>query len=146
MRTRLLFAACFSLTLVKSQINNTAATFIEGGKTIVELIRIFKSTSPTRTHLYTIDSCEIRSQGDLGFKNLTKKPVSIKLFRREGNSYDSSGLILRVPANSSEWFFELRIGIYKYRMETDTNGLHSILREGELKLNACDKLLKEIAE
>jgi hypothetical protein len=38
--------------------------------------------------------------------------------------------------------YELQAGIYKYRIESGEQKI--LLSEGELKLNACDKMLKEI--
>ena len=62
--------------------NNTAANIIEGGKTLVELVRVFK----TPRYLMPLpqpvverkDSCSIKNVSDYTIKNSTAKPLLVR--------------------------------------------------------------------
>ncbi len=127
--------------------NNMAANIIEGSKTLVDLIRVIKTpknsliaNSPAST---IADSCSIKNLADLCYKNSSGNTVNISLFRRTGNSY-TGNLSLKIPNNSQECLYELVAGIYKYKIEIDEDAQKLLINEGELKLSACDKMVKEI--
>lgn len=126
--------------------NTIANDVVEGGKAIIELIRVLKTprtaftaTAPART-----DSCAYYRQADISYKNKTDKTIYISLFYRTGSSYDAKPMSLSVAPGSQETLYEVRSGIYKYRIEKDENGQRVLLHEGELKLNPCQKTVREI--
>lgn len=58
--------------------NNTASNIIEGGKTLVELVRVFKTPKYTLAQqpvqaVEKKDSCAVKSTGDISIKNSTSK-------------------------------------------------------------------------
>jgi hypothetical protein len=127
--------------------NSTAATIIEGSKTLVDLIRVIKTpknsmvSAPINNAI--VDSCSIKNYADLCYKNISGNTITISLSKRNGNTY-SGNLSLRIPHNSQECLFELVAGIYKYKIEVEEETLKIVINEGELKLNACDKIVREI--
>lgn len=128
--------------------NNTASHIIEGGKALVELVRIFKAP---RYAMYPQpiverkDSCFLKSVSDLCFKNITDKGLYISLFRRNGNTYEANVLTMKVLPRAFEYLYELRSGIYKFKIEIDGDDDDRIVyREGEMKLVACENMIREI--
>ncbi len=146
MKILLLTVLCFTIG-AKAQ-NSITSDIVEGGKTIVELIRIIKTPriTMTTTSYNKPDSCESKKLADISFKNKTGKPVQISLFMRTGNEYEAKPLILNVSPLTKESLYEIKSGIYKYKIETDVDGKTMILHEGELKLKPCDKAVREIKD
>jgi hypothetical protein len=129
--------------------NNTAYNIIEGGKTIVELIRIFKAPReamyPQNNIVEKKDSCSIRNVCDLSFKNSTDTGLYISLYRRNGNTYEPNVLTMRILPKAFEYLYEIKSGIYKVKIEMDGEDEERVLyREGEMKLVACQNVFKEI--
>lgn len=129
--------------------NNTATNIIEGGKTLVELVRVFKTS---RTSLASeppavkkSDSCAIKGTTDICIRNAAGKPLLVSLFRRNGNLYENAVLSLKILPKNQECLYELKSGVYKIKLETEENGVKTSLREGEIKLNACENVFKEIS-
>lgn len=150
MRKYLLLAVCMYATSVWAQ-SNTASNLIEGGKTLVELVRIFKTpknnvAANTQTVPLKTDSCTIKSISDLCFKNTTNKSLYISLFKRNGNNYEANILTIKILPRTQECWYELKSGIYKFKIEVDGNDDDKkiIYREGEMKLSACENVVKEI--
>ncbi len=128
--------------------NNTAANIIEGGKTLVELVRVFKTP---RTALAAeppavkkTDSCIFRNTADICFTNVIGKPLLVSISRRNGNTYETAVLSLKILPKNQECLYELKAGVYKIKLETEENGIRSSFREGEIKLNPCEHVFKEI--
>jgi len=124
--------------------NNTASNLIEGGKTLVELVRVFKSPKtavPHQSFIENKDSCLQKSLADICYKNNSGNNITISFFKRTGLVY-ATALTLKIANNGQECLYELQSGVYKYRIESGDQKL--LLSEGELKLNACDKIVKEI--
>jgi hypothetical protein len=128
--------------------NNTAANIIEGGKTLVELVRVFKTPKnslalepviPKRT-----DSCAMKNTTDICVKNSTGKPLLVSLFRRNGNLYEAAVLSLKILPKNQECLYELKSGIYKIKLETEEKGIKTSFKEGEIKLNPCENVFREI--
>ena len=143
---------CFSN--IYGQIS-TSATLVEGGKALVELIKIFKTPKKnlgTRTIKnsekieYSDESCETKQLSDLCFKNSTSNSVIISIYRRNGNDYEEKPFTMKVLSQKEECWFELKAGIYKYRIEIDSGIYNALLREGEFKLEACDNMEREIKD
>ena len=144
MKTFLLSAAIFIHTMLQAQ-NALTSNFVEGGRTLIELIKILKPAKTATPASYTnTDSCASKKLADISFKNKTAKMILISLFFRNGNIYDAQPLSLKLAAVSEESLYEIKSGVYKYRIETDSSGQKTVLHEGELKLQPCDKLVKEI--
>jgi hypothetical protein len=127
--------------------NNTATNIIEGGKTLVELVRVLKTPKISLTSEPVVekkDSCAVKSTTDICIKNSTGKALLISFFRRNGNLYEPGILSLKILTKSQECLYELKSGVYKIKLETEENGVRTSFREGEIKLNACENFYKEI--
>jgi hypothetical protein len=147
MRRMILSAVALMAVSAQAQ-NNTASNIIEGGKTLVELVRVFKAprnTMPAPAIVEKKDSCSIKNVSDLSFKNSTDKGLYISLYKRNGSAYEPNALTMKVLPKAQETIFELRSGIYKFKMEIDGDDEKRIVyREGEMKLVACENILREI--
>ncbi len=148
MKHGLLLAACLYALALPAQ-NNTATNLIEGGKTLVELVRVFKTPknniAANTAQPFKTDSCAIKNISDICFKNSTVKSLYITLVKRNGTVYETQLLTIKVLPKAQEYFYELRTGIYKLKIETDGEDEKKILfKEGEIKLSACDNTVKEI--
>jgi hypothetical protein len=144
MKILLLAALCFTVE-VKAQTTLTS-DLVEGGKTIVDLIRVIKTprTTITPASYMNPDSCGSKKLSDICFKNKTDKTIQVSLYLRTGNVYEIKPLLLNVSPSSKESLYEIRSGIYKYKIEVETAGIKTILHEGELKLQPCEKATREI--
>jgi hypothetical protein len=147
MRAFILTAAVL-ININTSAQNNTAANIIEGGKTLVELVQIFKTPKTSLASeppaVKRLDSCLIKSTTDICIKNSVGKPLLVSLFRRNGNVYETAVLSLKILSKNQECLYELKSGVYKIKLETEENGTKTSLREGEIKLNACENVFREI--
>ena len=128
--------------------NNTAANIIEGGKALVELVRVFKIPRYFMPLPQPIvekkDSCLIKNISDFTIKNSTNKPLLVSLYRRNGNIYEPGILSLKILPKNQETLYELKAGIYKMKFETEEDEEKKVFREGEIKLNTCENVFKEI--
>lgn len=128
--------------------NNTAVNIIEGGKTLVELVRVFKtpknSLNAEPVAEKRTDSCSVKNITDICIKNSTGKPLLASLSRRNGNIYEPAILSLKILPKNQECLYELKSGVYKIKLETEENGIKASFKEGEIKLNACENVFKEI--
>ena len=148
MRLKLLLSLILSATGLCAQ-NYTANNIIEGGKALVDLIRVLKipKTSLAQPNIIEKkDSCITKGICDLCIKNSTIWSIQISLYRRSGNGYEPGVLNAMILPKNQECWYELKSGVYKYKIETEVGGTMKIFREGELKLNACANMLKEIRE
>jgi len=144
----LIVAAAALINVNTSAQNNTAANIIEGGKTLVELVRVFK----TPRYLMPLpqpvverkDSCSIKNVSDYTIKNSTAKPLLVSFYRRNGNIYEPGILSLKILPKNQETLYELKAGIYKIKFETEEDDEAKVFREGEIKLSACENIFKEI--
>ena len=145
MKIFFLSSVIFSHAILQAQ-NAITSNFVEGGKTLIELIRVLKPAKTLYIPTTDInpDSCASKKQADVSFKNRTNKMILVSLYLRTGNLYDAEPLSLKLAPASQESLYEVKSGIYKYRIETDSSGQRAVLHEGELKLLPCDKLIKEI--
>lgn len=148
MKKLLITAVIFIPAVLQAQ-NAITSDIVEGGKTLIELIKVIRSPrvitaviSKPQTS-YT-DSCGIKKLADISFKNKTGNTVQVNLYLRIENAYVAIPLTMTLAAFSQESLYELKTGIYKYKIETGKENDTSTLHEGELKLYPCDKLIKEI--
>ncbi len=129
--------------------NNVTANIIEGGKTLVDLIRVIKTpkiqaSSVSTTASTHLDSCSIKGIADISYKNNFGKSITISLYKRNGTTYSVIPLTLKIATGMQESLFEIAVGIYKYKIETEEEEIRKLHSEGELKIQACDKMIKEI--
>lgn len=142
----------FSL-LVTFNLNAQIKTsnIIEGGKTLVELISVFKKNKPSVSASFgnktdDNDSCALKQQSDLCFKNSSAKDLVISLYKRKDAGYEAQPFTMKVIAKKQECWYELHSGIYKYRIETETGAAKMLFSEGEMKLLPCENMQREITE
>ena len=93
-----------------------------------------------------MDSFSIKQQSDICFKNSSSKSLVISLYKRKDAGYEVQPFTMKVLTNKQECWYELHIGIYKYKIETDINNVKSLFSEGEMKLQPCDNMQREITE
>ena len=86
----------------------------------------------------------VKLAGKYSYIDKTGKTIIVSLYARNGNVYDTQALSLKLSPLTQESLYEIRTGIYKYRIETEGEDERVLLHEGELKLQPCDKLVKEI--
>jgi hypothetical protein len=144
---KLIIAALAILNCTATAQNSTASNIIEGGKTLVELVRVFRmprTIIPQQNPIEKKDSCSLKNICDICFKNSTAKPLIVSLYKRNGNGYDAAVLTMKILPKNQEYFYELKTGIYKMKLETEEEDEKKLFREGEIKLNACENIFKEI--
>ncbi len=141
---------CFLLPLyVHAQ--NPVSEVVEGGKALVELIKIFRSPkagqqAQQQPAPVVTDSCAILQRSNLCFLNNTNKSIMVSIFKRNGDAYAAQPFTNKVLPQNEECWFELKASIYKYRIEIDNGISRSVLREGEFRLEACENMQREITE
>ncbi len=138
------------LSLTASAQNTTTENIIEGGKALVELVRVLKMPAYAGYQpqvIEKVDSCTIKKIGDLCFKNASNKRIYISLYKRNGNSYEANVLTIIILPQNQECWYEIKSGIYKFKIEmvdSEDEDKRVVYREGEMKLTACEKAVKEI--
>ena len=152
MRKLITFLLMSSCLLVNAQ-NNLTTTIIEGSKTLVDFLRVFKTPKvnmvqiPATNHTTAsgVDSIYSKGFADITYKNTSGKTMEVSLYKRNGALYAATSLTLRIGNNSQESLFEISSDIYKYKTEyEDADDKKVIYREGEMQITPCDKLVKEI--
>ena len=98
MRTFILAAATLIYINTAAQ-NNTTANIIEGGKTLVELVRVFKTPKYSfAQHPVALiekkDSCAVKNISDVSIKNSTENPLLVSIYKRNGNLYEAGVISL----------------------------------------------------
>ena len=78
------------------------------------------------------------------YKNSTAKPLLVSLYKRNGNVYDAGVLTLKILPKNQECLYELKAGVYKVKFEIEEDDEKKIIREGEIKLIACENIFKKI--
>jgi hypothetical protein len=134
-----------------STAQTSTANLIAGGRALVELITVLKKSKPTNTasladNKASTDSCAIKQKADLCFKNSSTKDLAISLFKRTDAGYEAQPFTMKVITKKQECWYELRSGIYKYKIELDVGNVKTLMSEGELRLQPCDNMQREISE
>jgi hypothetical protein len=127
--------------------NNTASNLIEGGKTLVELVRVFKMPRTGMQQQPLVekkDSCALKNITDICIRNSGVGPLLVSLYRRNGNVYDAGALSLKILPRNQECLYELKAGVYKIKYEMEEGAVKKTINEGEIKLNSCEKFYREI--
>lgn len=86
----------------------------------------------------------MKNTTDICVKNSTGKPLLVSFFRRNGNVYEAAVLSLKILPKNQECLYELKSCVYKIKPETEEKGVKTSFKEGEIKLNACENIFKEI--
>lgn len=117
-----------------------AQSLVDGGKTLVELIRVIKPTGNANKE------CAIKQSGDICFKNKSKEKIQVLIYKRTDTGYVDNPFKIIVIEKSEECLFELPAGVYKYQIDIFSTVVKSydILKMGELKLKPCEKSIREI--
>lgn len=134
-----------------------AYTIIEGSRTLVELIKVFRTPrqqvvgdrragNGSNSNSLSIDSCEIKQRSDLCYSNKSSRSLIITIYKRTEEGYEAQPFTMKVLSQKEECWFEMRAGIYKYRIELDATPTRVLLREGEFKLEACENMKREISD
>lgn len=128
--------------------SNSGYTIVESGKTLVELVKVFRMPRYLQTQPVLPekkDSCALKNITDLSVKNSTTKPLLVSVYRRNGNQYEAGVLYMKILPKHQENLYELKAGIYKIRYESiDEEEEKIVIREGEVKLIACENIFKEV--
>ena len=146
---KIILSVITALSITASAQNNTVSDILEGSKTLVDLVRVFKTPKYSMLQsasLQRTDSCAVRGVTDFCVKNSTAKPLTVSLYRRNGNIYETSALTMLVLPKNKEWLYEIKSGVYKMKIETEEDDVKKIFREGEVKINSCENPVKEIKE
>lgn len=141
----IILSAIILCSLTATAQNNTAANLIEGSKSLVELLRVFRAPRSLTAQYASSqpkDSCAIKGLTDFCVKNNTGKPLLVSLYRRNDNGYDAAVLFLRVLPQNKEWLYAIKSGIYKIKTELEEAGVKRPFKEGEIKINACENMVK----
>ncbi|MBK8494049.1 MAG: hypothetical protein IPL50_02860 [Chitinophagaceae bacterium] len=145
---KLIMSAIVFISLTATSQSNTTANIIEGGKTLVELVRVFKMPRYAMVQQPVVekkDSCAIKSITDFTIKNSTENPLLVSLYRRNGNLYEPGVLSLKILPKNQETIYEIKAGIYKMKFETeDEEDEKKLFREGEIRIISCENIFREI--
>ena len=146
---RTLLTAAIAVSLTASAQNSTAYNIIEGGKALVDLIRVFKIPKLALAQtMFTphVDSCSVKGTSNFCVKNNTAKPLFVTLYRRNGNLYEAAVLTMQILPKNEECLYEIRSGVYKMKLETEEDEDKKTFREGEIQLNACSNPVENIKD
>jgi hypothetical protein len=71
--------------------------------------------------------------------------MQVSLFKRIEAIYSITPLNLYIGNNGQEYLYEVSIAIYKFKIEYENEDEKKLVyREGEIKINACGKMVREI--
>lgn len=150
---KLFFILCMLTFPTISFCQSPGQQIVEGSKTLVELIKVIKTPRQNLTaqnftpaNNNAADSCVLKQRSDLCYKNNSSKVLTISIYKRNGDVYDTLPFTMKVLAQKQECWYELWAGIYKYKIEQDATTGKTILSEGEFKLEACENMVREISE
>jgi hypothetical protein len=140
-----LLLLCLAASYLATNAQSTSE-FVEGGKTLIELIKVFKK--PVVASLAQVatngDSCSFRKQSNILFRNKMDNTIQVTLYFRNGTSYESQPMGMRISARSNEQLFDIRSGVYKYKVESEIEGVKTVIHEGELKLQPCEHAIRDV--
>ena len=130
--------------------SNLTTSIIEGGRTLVDLVRVFRVPKTmlypsARNSTATVDSFYSKGLAGISYKNTFGKSMQVSLFKRIGAIYSITPLNLYIGNNGQEYLYEVPIAIYKFKIEYENEDEKKLVyREGEIKINACGKMVREI--
>ncbi len=120
---------------------------IEGSKVMVDLVKVF--AHPEGKDKKSTDNCELQ-QANLCFENKGTSIVKVELqrvFRTEEETEEQQAssnpvFVLVVPVGEKECTLKLKKGFYIYTVYLNEG--NKMVRKGELQLNPCKDLVKEL--
>ena len=131
----IILLTCFNV-FAQSVTNN----LVEGGKILVELVKIFKkSPLPLNHHGPEINS------SDLCFTNSTNENLYVEVSKKINDStYKILPASVSLNTNAHECLLELSAVVYHYKVFKKISGAGILLLEGELRLSPNEKMEREI--
>ena len=132
------------LLLLKTNLSLIAQTttnnFVEGGKLLIELVKIFKK-NPVQQN----GKGQENNSSDLCFTNSTTDNLFIELSKKiSDTSYKILSSSISLTANAHECLLELMPAIYHYRVYKRTGTIQLLSLEGDLRLKPDEKMEREI--
>lgn len=119
------------------QAQNAAINIVEGGRLLIELVKVFKKNPA--------GSSSVNAKADLCFLNSTTGSLAVELSRKINDStYTTLPGSIQLLAKNNECLLELSIGIYRYKIFIKEYGTLQLSIEGELRLLANEKMVREI--
>ncbi|HPH84676.1 MAG TPA: hypothetical protein PLC48_04425 [Ferruginibacter sp.] len=129
---------CFFNTNLVAQLPANQIT--EGGKVLIELVKVFKKTPTGKT-----DPGGQRGGSDLCYNNTSNNDLLIEFSVKVNDSmYKPLPNPLNLKANSQECLLELSPGIYHYKIYRKEGQEPMIYLEGDIRLKANEKMERKI--
>jgi hypothetical protein len=135
MRKLITFLLMSSCLLVNAQ-SNLTTSIIEVGRTLVDLVRVFRVPKTmlypsARNSTVTVDSFYSNGLADISYKNTFGKNMQVSLFKRIRAIYSIISLNLYIGYNVQEYLYEVPIAIYKFKIEYENEDEKKLVyREG----------------
>ena len=127
---------CFSLAQTPVPANN----FVESGKLLIELVKIFRKNPVNPAGLNTG-----YNSSDLCFTNSTPDNLLIELSKKlNDSSYKQLPVAINLTSKAHECLLEISSGVYHYKVFKKNAGSQILLLEGEMRLMANEKMEREI--
>lgn len=106
---------------------------IDGAKTLVDVVKIFKPSPAAASLTNSVGS-------DLIFRNKTEWTVEVRFLKKKNDTvYTGIPVKLTVSPLSVESLLDVSPGIYRYRVTRKNNGGEELLKEGECRLEMNEK-------
>ena len=128
----------FGFSLAQSPVSTN--NFVEGGKVLVELVKIFKK-NPGQQITPGLEN----NSSDLCFTNSTVDNLFVELSKKINDStYKNLPGTISLTAKAHECLLGLSATVYHYKVYKKINGAQVLSLEGELRLLYNEKMEREI--
>ena len=135
-----LFIGIYIICSLNTYSQTTENPFIEGGKLIVELVKVFKKNPSEKPA-----NDQPGNVSDLCFSNTTKDSLTIDVFKKLNDTvYRLLPFSLLLSVGSLECMLGLTPAVYHYKISRKQKGITTILIEGDLRLKPNEKMQREI--
>ena len=129
---------CFGFSFAQTPV--TTNNFVEGGKVLVELVKIFKK-NPVQQGI----SGQENNSSELCFTNSTPDNLFIEVSKKINDStYKVLPGSISLTTRAHECLLELSASVYHYKVFKKLNGGQVLSLEGELRLLYNEKMDREI--
>ena len=140
MKTILMFFVQIGLNISVAQVPPTANNIVEGGKVLVELVKVFKKNSLAQGTRSTDNA-----SSDLCFKNNTIDNLYIEFSKRVNDStMKTLPFSISVTVNAHECLLELSPSLYHYKVFKKNYTGQVLSLEGDIRLVPNEKMEREI--
>jgi len=140
MKFIILFCLQFGTGYLLAQNPPTTSNIVEGGKVLVELVKVFKK-NPPQPGLQGPEN----NLSDICFTNSTSDNLFIDLSRKiNDTTYRNLPTAVSLTANAHECLLELSPNVYHYKIYKKLNGVQSLSLEGDIRLLPNEKMEREI--